>query len=135
MLSLTKGMYQDEAAVASVRISSCTVGSVLWCHGARGWGGRGGSHLTAVVPPSLTAAQVGLTWLSLCLCAGLTDRLLVPGPIHYSIQLARMSFSICSSRRDNKSRNAIPLWCIKILICLSSRSAFVLPALAWLGRG
>lgn len=38
-------------------------------------------------------------------------------------------------QEDDKSRNASPLRWIKILICPVSRSAFVLPAFPWVGRG
>lgn len=54
MLSLTKDTHQDEASVASVRVSGCTVEPVRLCHGEWGWVGVGvgvGSHVTAVVPP------------------------------------------------------------------------------------
>lgn len=55
--------------------------------------GGGVSHLTVVVPPFPDCSPGGADRAgSLCLCAGLTDRLLVPGPIHYSIQRARTAF-------------------------------------------
>lgn len=116
-----------------VMVSACAAKPVRLHHGGCMCVCVGGlSYLTTVVSPF---PDYGPGWADvLCLCAGLRQ---APGAEPYSL------FNSAGSdeprhlllQEDDKSRNASPLRCIKILICLLSRSAFVLPAFPWVGRG